>query len=358
MSLKRNQSFNNAELTKGFHLLTESSHSVKVKNTIPESSAHLYPRLAGSNWTCIISRNKIILGRSTEKTQVDVDFGSSKAISRKHCEIRFSASRARWELVVYGGMGVKVNHVLKKKADKPTVLTTGSLIDINNTSFVFINPTNKPPPVQNEAQSESEANTPAEEIVLDSQLEAALVELLEKKEKMETQAIISALNEKRNKPIEKGTLLHVLVMSNRFELENDSINLSANESDVVQWKLVHPPQGPRDMSLVETPSLEPSSLEEEWSIMDNSARDDDDDAGGGSCDIDFDDGSGNGEPPPSTPPPIISRGLSIESMYSMWSKSDHKRRLSDDEEEEEEDKVVDIYKRIRTAILKPNEVLT
>jgi hypothetical protein len=118
-------------------------------------------------------------------------------------------------------------------------------------------------------------------------------------------------------------------MSNRFELETDSINLSANESDVVQWKLVQS-QVARDMSLVETPSLEPSSLEEEWSIMDNSAR-------RGSCEIDLDDG----EPPPATPPPTASRGLSIESMYTMWNKSDHesnKRRQRDDEEEEEEGK--------------------
>jgi ABC-type methionine transport system ATPase subunit len=101
-------------------------------------------------------------------------------------------------------MGVKVNHVLKKKADRPTVLTTGSLININNTSFVFINPTNsKPPPVHNEPQSESEANTPAEEITLDNQLEGVLVELLEKKESMTTQAIISALNENRAKDIDK-----------------------------------------------------------------------------------------------------------------------------------------------------------
>jgi hypothetical protein len=141
--------FNDSELSRGFHLLTESSHTVKVNiPSVPPHEAHLYPRLAGSNWTCYLCQPCVVLGRSrtvtpqkrSRKNMVHVDLGDSKAISRRHCEIRFSPRRDRWELYVYGRNGVKINHVVKKPKDRPAVLKPSALIEIDKTKFVFILP--------------------------------------------------------------------------------------------------------------------------------------------------------------------------------------------------------------------------
>ncbi|KAG1090160.1 hypothetical protein G6F42_019772 [Rhizopus arrhizus] len=90
-----NASFNDSELSKGYHLLTDSAHTVKVNTpSVPPNTAHRYPRLAGSNWTCYISEPRIVIGRSgtatpgqkrTRKDQlVHVDFVDSNTVSRRH----------------------------------------------------------------------------------------------------------------------------------------------------------------------------------------------------------------------------------------------------------------------------------
>jgi pSer/pThr/pTyr-binding forkhead associated (FHA) protein len=203
-------------------LLTESSHTVKVNiPPVPTSTAHLYPRLAGSNWTCYLNQPTVILGRSNTTKSTDekknhvvhVDFGGSKAISRKHCEIRFSEKRDRWELYVYGRNGVKLNHVMKKPRDKPVVLTTGVLIEISNTRFVFILPNNylKPnceaPLTQSQktnTDTDSEVNTPInEDLNMDKNMERAIAGLLVKHTSLYTFEIYEELKNSYDKTIEK-----------------------------------------------------------------------------------------------------------------------------------------------------------
>ncbi|KAI8974111.1 hypothetical protein BDB01DRAFT_900028 [Pilobolus umbonatus] len=127
MVVTRSQSFQNKE------------DSVTVfTRPVPPSQAHLYPRLAGSNWTCYINQPSISMGRD----RVDIVFGQSKVISRKHVEIRYSSSRDRFELYVYSRNGIRVDHKMRRSTDRPVVLKNGALLEIKDIKFVFILPEN------------------------------------------------------------------------------------------------------------------------------------------------------------------------------------------------------------------------
>ncbi|KAL9558006.1 hypothetical protein MBANPS3_001106 [Mucor bainieri] len=250
-----NASFNDSELSKGYHLLTESAHTVKVNTlSVPPNTAHRYPRLAGSNWTCYISEPRIVIGRSAtvapgqkrarKEQRVHVDFVDSNTVSRRHCEIRFSARRERWELYVYGRNGIKINHVDKKPRDKPTVLKTGALIEINDTTFVFILPDNFIQPrypsqrADDDGVEEPEIATPSDhhDIGVDRELESAIVALFNKAQTdLDITEIMAELKKTYSKPIEKETLLHLLVINPNFHLSPNSISMSSKESDQAKW---------------------------------------------------------------------------------------------------------------------------
>lgn len=159
----------------------------------------------------------VVPSRSTRQKQqpqppVGVDFGNSMAISRRHCEVRFSFRRDRWELFVYGRNGVKVNHVSKRPKDRPVVLTTGSLIEINNTTFVFILPNKYIKPtssqeVTKEVAGDNKNDSNVEDAGFDPDLENAVIELLEKHSCLDTKDIFEKLNQTYTHPLEK-VILH------------------------------------------------------------------------------------------------------------------------------------------------------
>lgn len=191
--------------------------------------------------------------------QVDLDFGSSKAISRKHCEIRFSVSRDRWELYVHSRNGIKLNHIMKKPRDKPNVLKTGALIEICNTSFIFFLPNNYIKPTEQGAKDCSGADTPeneADDSSLDHELEIALIQIFENHSCLDTTEILEKIKHSYTKPVEKvkqydnhlnfsqltfyyqENILHLLVLSPRFQLAPNSISMSSKDSDSVKWVLI------------------------------------------------------------------------------------------------------------------------
>ncbi|KAG2236457.1 hypothetical protein INT48_003248, partial [Thamnidium elegans] len=241
--------FNDAELSNGFHLLTDSSDTIIVNTpSVPANTAHLYPRLAGSNWTSYLSQSKVIIGRSgtTPRStrqkqpipQVDIDFGSSKAISRKHCEVRYSVRRDRWELHVYGRNGIKLNQVPKKPRDKPSVLKTGALIEICNTRCVFILPDNYIKPTINEDCVEASTPNEVEDQGFDLDLEDTIVKVFDNRPYLNTTEILLQVKKTYTKPVEKDHILHLLVLSPQFRLVPTSISMSLKESDSAKWMLI------------------------------------------------------------------------------------------------------------------------
>ncbi|GAA5807509.1 hypothetical protein MFLAVUS_000872 [Mucor flavus] len=248
-SQSNSQSFNDSELSNGFHLLTDSSDTIIVNTpSVPENTAHLYPRLAGSNWTSYLSQSKIIIGRSgttprvTRQNQpipqVDIDFGSSKAISRKHCEVRYSVRRDRWELHVYGRNGIKLNQVPKKPRDKPSVLKTGALIEICDTRCVFILPDNYIKPTVNEDCVEASTPIEVEDQGFDLDLEDTVVKVFDNHPYLNTTEILLQVKKTYKNSVEKDHILHLLVLSPQFRLVPTSISMSLKESDSAKWMLV------------------------------------------------------------------------------------------------------------------------
>lgn len=189
-----------------------------------------------------MTRSSVIIGRSgaNGKTCPDIDFGNAtKAVSRKHCEIRYSHRRERWELIVFSRNGVIVNRLMKKPKDRPVVLQTGALIEINHTRFVFILPNQALKPMDENTHSTQESSpsvkavTPAADelseegatpdaaddtvVVLDQELESAVIQLFEKYKSLSTKEILKELESVyTKKPIEK------VVMDNNNQKDNNN----------------------------------------------------------------------------------------------------------------------------------------
>ncbi|KAG0165691.1 transcription factor [Apophysomyces sp. BC1015] len=250
-----------SELHKGLHLLTESrvtEPKVDVKvhaPPVPPEDAHRYPRLAGFDWTCYITSDSVVLGRSpTDKMgkhdnrEADVDFGPSKWISRRHAEIKYHPRRKRWEIRVNSNNGVKVNHTMIRKGCAPVGLSTGSLLELVGTRFVFILPDTNIQPPQKQSHSvgtpsdttASDVGTPPVGFDVDGKLEEIIVETMTSQARdMSTQEIADAVlqKEKEGSQYNKESVLHALVMSDRFQLIESSLSLPPAQSDCVQWTL-------------------------------------------------------------------------------------------------------------------------
>lgn len=115
----------------GLHLLSPKATVNVLSPSVRPDQSHLYPTLAGSNWTCYITGDTVRLGRAPEyesqnatKETLDVDFCGSRHISRRHADIKFNAKKNHWELRVYGRSGVKVNHTLITKKRRSVPLTS------------------------------------------------------------------------------------------------------------------------------------------------------------------------------------------------------------------------------------------
>ncbi|KAI8391217.1 uncharacterized protein BYT42DRAFT_186061 [Radiomyces spectabilis] len=264
-------SWTRSELQSGLHLLTDLEPTVKVRTpSVPSDEIQYYPRLTGSNWTCYITGDSAVLGRSTEQStrqrRPDVDFGPSKLISRKHAEIRFSRSRKRWELVIHGANGVTVNSTLRKPPVKAIPLTTGSLLEINGTRFIFILPAeaqNRRPDStksSNANATASEASTPQQCVDEDSSTyESMIAEILESAaDGVNTKDIAEAMARRGPQEFTGGNLapvLQILATSSKFELAENSLDIPADQADSIVWRLKHASPSSTQQSTSKTESI-------------------------------------------------------------------------------------------------------
>ncbi|KAF7729032.1 transcription factor [Apophysomyces ossiformis] len=346
MGSPRQASFSVSELHKGLHLLTESrvpEQKVEIKvhaPPVPPEDSHRYPRLAGSNWTCYITKDSVILGRSPtgqirphdSHREADVDFGPSKWISRRHAEIKYHPRRKRWEIRVNSNNGVKVNQKMIRKGNAPVGLSTGTLLELAGVRFLFILPDTHVQPPQKQSQSAdtpsdttfSDLGTPGADFDLDGKLEEIILQILTKQGRdMNTREIVDAVmkNEKWRDQYTKESLLHALVMSDRFQVVESSLNLPPAQSDCVQWTLK-----PRAVS---RPSRQASFADDFDYSIDGEGEDNDSSqrqvytSSVRSRSYDEQEGEG-GEKQEGQDAKLpwtgnlISMGMSIESIYSLW----------------------------------------
>ncbi|KAH8548191.1 hypothetical protein BGW37DRAFT_560230 [Umbelopsis sp. PMI_123] len=143
----------------------------------------LRPKLAGFSWTHYITEDNVVIGRApTDADNIPKDarhisFGTSKAISRKHAEIKHNPASSRWELLVYGRNGVKLNGLFKKPPCKPVALDTGALIDIDGNQFVFVLPVTSSG--LNGSANHHEDHTPSRILQADETIESLIVDAIE-----------------------------------------------------------------------------------------------------------------------------------------------------------------------------------
>ncbi|KAI8332112.1 hypothetical protein BC941DRAFT_437556 [Chlamydoabsidia padenii] len=275
----------------GLHLLLSPKATVNVLSPrIRLESSHLYPKLAGSNWDCYITRDVVRLGRAPEhqsqdfdKLALDVDFCGNKQISRRHADIRFNPKSNHWELRVYGRIGVKVNHTLITKKRRPVPLTNMAYLDIGGNGFVFMLPDNtdgKPggksdpqttptlPATAATTATTSTTETPTtatstsialtDTNSLENEKDDALITLIttifekadEKDYQPTTQQILkSVIQHSRKESLDQDqytmeTVLRSLVLDSRFKVAKTSLDMTAEQADKVKWYWDRPPPPP------------------------------------------------------------------------------------------------------------------
>ncbi|KAL4810325.1 fork head domain-containing protein [Aspergillus unguis] len=126
-----------------------------------KQSIRAYAKIAGRNWTYYVKSLHVNIGREPDREpkldeqsspvtiaaralpEVHVDLGPSKFVSRLHAEIFYDGEEtASWHIRVNGRNGVRLNQaVLKRGTD--AVLTCGDIIEIANTSMMFVTPGDK-----------------------------------------------------------------------------------------------------------------------------------------------------------------------------------------------------------------------
>ncbi|ORZ25461.1 hypothetical protein BCR42DRAFT_400220 [Absidia repens] len=299
--------FSQQDKEMGFQLLLSPKASVNVLSPlVAHESTHLYPKLAGSNWTCYITGDVIRLGRTPEHTPssnsskiaVDVDFCGNKQVSRRHADIKFNTKKNYWELRVYGRIGVKVNHNLITKKQHPVPLTAMAYLDIGGNGFVFVLPDHTdglpgkgdteqtttapastsekapPPPTTTrpDATLENEKNDQLITVIVDvlKSLDAKTLDLT-------TQQIFKGVIQLcRKKSLDSNeytmdAVLRALVFDSRFKVVKECLDMTAEQSDKVRW-CWEQPHFPSQTTTASATSSYDTSNSEAWSydVMDGS----------------------------------------------------------------------------------------
>lgn len=78
----------------------------------------------------------------TEPSRIHVDLGPNKLVSRLHAEIFFDSETSRWNIIVNGRNGIKVDDQLLRRGQE-TKLSSGHVIEIGGVEMMFVLPENE-----------------------------------------------------------------------------------------------------------------------------------------------------------------------------------------------------------------------
>ncbi|KAI9816463.1 MAG: transcription factor [Pycnora praestabilis] len=135
-------------------------HANRIFERDYKDGVQAYAKVAGRDWTYYVKTLRVNIGRppdaivrsnelpvqsspglpQDDESQVHIDLGPSKHVSRMHAEIFFDADREiNWHIVVNGRNGVKVDETLLKRGQEMP-LTCGAIIEIAGTQMMFVTP--------------------------------------------------------------------------------------------------------------------------------------------------------------------------------------------------------------------------
>jgi hypothetical protein len=84
-------------------IVVADSHS----NQRYSAAEQAFAKLSGQNWTYYLNETQIVIGRGEKESNVDVDLGPGKMVSRRHARIAYEDED--WWLTVDGRNGLKAD---------------------------------------------------------------------------------------------------------------------------------------------------------------------------------------------------------------------------------------------------------
>ena len=119
-----------------------------------------YAKLTGKDWTFYVKRLKNNIGRPPEGSNptptgqlggnplpggdqsddgVHIDLGPSKMISRQHAEVYYDTDTERWNILVHGRNGVKIDNEPLRRTQKHELIS-GEVVEIGGVEMMFVLP--------------------------------------------------------------------------------------------------------------------------------------------------------------------------------------------------------------------------
>lgn len=146
-----------------------------------------YAKIAGRGWTFYVDQLEVRIGRPSDERQTDsqpsviveasqsdnsqvhIDLGPSKLISRHHAEIRYDETSGQWRVAVNGRNGAKLDESPLLRGDM-AILHSGSVLDVAGTQMMFVTPNVNPtisPIILSQARQQRDENDDDDDLDLD-----------------------------------------------------------------------------------------------------------------------------------------------------------------------------------------------
>ena len=131
-------------------------HANSLHEKHSKQGVKAYAKLAGKDWTFYVKKLHNNIGRPPEgstaqtngasedgddgdESKVLVDLGPNKMVSRSHANIYFDLESEKWNIVVHGRNGIRVNTAVLRR-DQRHELVSGEVIEIAGVEMMFVLP--------------------------------------------------------------------------------------------------------------------------------------------------------------------------------------------------------------------------
>ncbi|RDW71335.1 hypothetical protein BP6252_07898 [Coleophoma cylindrospora] len=144
------------------YVQARDDHANALHERNSSEGVQAYAKIAGQDWTFYVKRLRNNIGRppegsapskspqpngtddfessaAAEDSKVHVDLGPSKMVSRLHAEIYFDADSERWNIVVNGRNGIRIDNEILRRGEQQ-VLVSGQVIEISGVEMMFVLP--------------------------------------------------------------------------------------------------------------------------------------------------------------------------------------------------------------------------
>lgn len=150
------------------HVKAIDDNSDRIHERHGAAGVQAYAKLSGKGWTYYIKKLINVIGRPPEGTTegdaehindidhgtlptatepergVHVNLGPNKMVSRSHAEISFDSNSEKWNVLVHGRNGIKVNGFPLRRGESKE-LSSGQILEIGAVEMMFVMPNENEP---------------------------------------------------------------------------------------------------------------------------------------------------------------------------------------------------------------------